>query len=66
MNEKPKKDLTKELAQELDVFDDMFSALIELLQEKKIITRKEFEAKLKAKIEKAKGKESYRDIQFAK
>jgi hypothetical protein len=66
MSKKSKKDLTKELAQELDVFDEMFSTLIELLEEKRIITQNEFEARLKAKIAKAERKESYRDVQFIK
>jgi len=64
MSKKPRKDLTKELAQELDVFDEMLYTLIELLESKGVIKQNEFEAKLKARIERRTAKKSYRDIQF--
>jgi len=65
VSKKSKKDLTKEIAQELDVFDNMLSALVELLEEKGIITQEEWERKTKAKITKARGLPKYRDIQFS-
>ena len=58
-----KKDSVKELAEELDVFDRMLTALVELLEEKGIITQKEWEDRIRLKLEKA-PKTSYRDIQF--
>jgi len=42
----------------------MFSALVELPEEKGIITQKEFEDKMKVRIESTKSKKSYRDIQL--
>jgi hypothetical protein len=60
-----KKNPIKEIAEELDVFDTMFSSLLELLEEKGIISQKEFEDRMKARIEQRKGKKSYRDIQLA-
>jgi len=43
----------------------MLSALIELLEEKGILTQQEWENRIKQKTEKAKKLTSYRDIQFA-
>jgi len=60
---KLKKDLVKELAEELDVFDDMLFSLVELLQEKGILTQEEWENKIKSRIDKKKLT-SYRDIQL--
>jgi len=61
-----KKDLTRELAEELDSLDIMLSSLVEVLQEKGILTEDEWEKKIKANIKKSAGKTKYRDIQFAK
>jgi len=58
-----KKDLTKELAQELDVFDSMLTALVELLEEKDILTQEEWENKIRAKL--GKSIKSFRKIEFA-
>jgi len=52
----------RELAEELDIFDDMLSVLVDLLEKKGVITRKEFEDLAKAKIEKTSQFQSYRDI----
>ena len=64
MSKLRKKNPIKEIAEELDVFDTMFSTLLELLEEKGVISQKEFENKMKARIERAKGTKSYRDIQL--
>lgn len=61
MSKKQKKDSVKELAQEIDVFDHMLSALVEVLEEKGIITQEEWERKIKGKIDKTKT--TYRDIE---
>lgn len=60
--EKKNKDLLRDIAEEVDVFDDMLSALVELLEEKGILTQKEWEEKIKAKIEESKGKTKFRDL----
>ena len=66
MNKKSEKDMTKEIAEELDALDGMLSALVELLEEKGIITEQEWENKIRTKIHKNdKTLMSYRDIQFA-
>jgi len=64
MKERSKKDLTKEIAQELDAFDNMLSALVELLEEKGILTQEEWEKRLREKVSKAGGFTNYRKIQF--
>ena len=64
MSKKAKKDLTKELAEELDVFDSMFSILIDILEEKGILRREEFEKRMEARMVRAKGTTSYRKLQF--
>ena len=60
---KKSKNRLREIAEEVDVFDDMLTALVELLEEKGVLTQKEWEEKIKAKIEKSKGKTKYRDLQ---
>jgi len=65
MSKKSKKNLTRELAEELDAFDNMLSALVELLEEKGILTQEEWEQRIRTKIAKAGGLPKYRDIQFA-
>lgn len=65
MSKKTKKDLTKEIAEELDTFDDLLSALVELLEEKGIFTEEEWENKIRSKIHKRiNNVMSYREIQF--
>jgi len=60
--EKKSKDLLHEIAEEVDVFDDMLSSLVELLEEKGILTQEEWEEKIKKKIEESKGKTKFRDL----
>jgi hypothetical protein len=60
-----KRDRTKDLAEELDVFDTMLSALVEILEEKGITTQEEWEERIRRKAIKAGGTKSYRDIQFS-
>jgi hypothetical protein len=64
MKKATKANQIKELAEELDVFDEMLSTLIELLESKGILTQKEFEEKMGAKIHKKSTKKSFRDVQF--
>jgi hypothetical protein len=59
-----KRDLTKELADEIDVFDTMFASLIELLEEKGILTQDELEKRIREKTARAGGLTKYRNIQF--
>jgi hypothetical protein len=65
MNRQSKRDRTKDLAEELDVLDTMFSALIEILEEKGITTQEEWEERIRIKTARAGGFKSYRDIQFS-
>jgi hypothetical protein len=53
MTEKIKKETAKELAQEIDVLDHMLTSLVEVLEDKGIMTQEEWEQRIKAKIEKA-------------
>lgn len=62
MNKKPTvKSEIRELQQEIDVLDHMLSALVEVLEEKGVMTQEEWEQKIKAKIEKA--SQSYRELE---
>jgi Mn-dependent DtxR family transcriptional regulator len=65
MPKQSKRNRTKDLAEELDVFDTMLSALVEILEEKGITTQEEWEERIRVKTLKAAGKRSYRDIQFS-
>ena len=51
-----------EIAEEIDVFDDMLTALVELLEEKGVLTQEEWEEKIRTKIEENKGKTKFRDL----
>jgi ElaB/YqjD/DUF883 family membrane-anchored ribosome-binding protein len=63
MSKKAKKESVKDLAQELDVFDVMLSSLVELLEEKGVLTQEEWEKKIKSKL--TKTTKNYREIQFS-
>jgi hypothetical protein len=56
-----KKNKTRELAEELDLLDDMLTSLVELLEEKRIITQKEWEERIKRRVE-SKPSQSIRDL----
>jgi len=56
MMKKKSKDLLREIAEEVDVFDDMLTALVELLEEKGVLTQEEWEEKIKKKSKKARVK----------
>jgi len=45
-----KKDLLKEIAKEVDTLDDMLTALVELLDEKGVLTQTEWEGKIRQKV----------------
>lgn len=62
MNEKTKKDLAKEIAEEMDAFDTMFTSLVEILEEKDVLTQEEWKKKIKPRIMKAQGVRKYRDL----
>ena len=64
MPKSPKKLIVKQLAEEIDTFDIMISSLVELLEEKNIITQEEWEKKIKQRIDDKAKSTSYRDIQF--
>jgi hypothetical protein len=66
MSKQSKRDRTRDLAEELDVFDTMLSSLVELLEEKGVLTQGEYENRIRQKSERARGLTSYRDIQFKK
>jgi hypothetical protein len=61
-----KKNLTRELAEEMDSLDMMLSSLVEVLERKGLLTEDEWEHQIKVNVEKSLGKKKYRDIQFAK
>ena len=54
-----KKNLTRELAEELDSLDMMLSSLVEVLEKKGILTEDEWEKQIKANIEKSASKTKY-------
>jgi hypothetical protein len=59
-----KKNLIRELAEELDSLDMMLSSLVEVLERKGILTEDEWERQIKVNIKKNEGKTKYRDVQF--
>jgi hypothetical protein len=61
MSKTPRKNPIRELAEELDTFDDMLSSLVEILEQKGILTQQEWKRKTKAKIEGKIDRRSYRD-----
>lgn len=63
MSKRQKKDLVKELAEEIDVFDHMLSALVEVLEEKGIMTQEEWEERIRSKLDKKLRSLSYRDVE---
>jgi DNA-binding MarR family transcriptional regulator len=62
MAKKSKSVTPRELAEEIDILDDMLSALVEVLEEKGILTQEEWEKRIRVKTEKNKGKTSFRDL----
>jgi hypothetical protein len=62
MAKKSKVSEIREVAEEVDVLDDMLSALVEVLEEKGILSQEEWEKKIRVKTEKNKGKISFRDL----
>jgi hypothetical protein len=62
MAKKSKSTSLRELAEEIDVLDEMLSAMAEILEEKGILTQDEWEKRIKAKLEEGKGKISFRDL----
>lgn len=64
MAKKSKSVTSLEVAEEIDVLDDMLSALVEVLEEKGILTQEEWEKEIRAKIETAaKTTKSFRDVE---
>lgn len=62
MVDKSKQNQIKELAEELDMFDTMLSSLVELLEEKGIITQKDWENRIRHKCAKNAKFISFRDL----
>lgn len=58
---KKNKNEIREAEDEIDLLDDMLTSLVELLEEKGILTQEEWEKKIKQKI-KAKPSTSIRDL----
>lgn len=61
---KSTKDLIRQIADEIDTFDTMFASLVEILEEKGILSQEELENRIRKKASKAGGFTNYRDIQF--
>lgn len=53
-----------ELVEEIDTFDIMLTALVELLEEKGLLTQGEWERKIEEMIKQSSNQTSYRKIQF--
>jgi hypothetical protein len=62
---KKKKHAIKELGLEIDILDHMLAALVDVLEEKGIMTSEEWEQKIKTKVEtSAKTAKSFREVEF--
>jgi predicted nucleotidyltransferase len=62
MAKKSKINQIREIMEEIDVLDDMLTALVDLLEEKGFLTHEEWEKRIKVKIEKSKNRTSFRDL----
>lgn len=61
---KGNKNLIREIADEIDTFDKMLASLVEILEEKGILTQEELEERTRKKASKAGGFANYRNIQL--
>lgn len=59
---KKNKNDNKELEEEIDLLDDMLTSLVEVLEEKGIMTQEEWENKIKQRV-KGKPSASLRDLE---
>lgn len=62
MSKLSRKNPIKEIAEELDVLDDMLSALVEILEEKGVLTQEEWEEKIRTKVQEGKSKTKFREL----
>lgn len=62
MLQKRNRDKTKELAEEIDLHDDMITSLVELLEQKGILTQNEWEAKVRGRTREGKRLISFRRL----
>ena len=61
---KKKKNEIRELKQEIDILDHMLDALVNVLEEKGVMTSEEWEKKIKTKLEEsAKTAQSFREVE---
>lgn len=58
----PKKSERQKI-EEIDLLDNMLTALVDLLEEKGVLTHEEWDAKIKQKIEDKKKLVSFRDLE---
>lgn len=58
--------LIKDLANEIDILNNMLTSLVEILEAKGILKQEEWENKIKEKIDKKTKRTSFRDIQLDK
>ena len=59
-----KRKSSKSRVNEIDILNHMLTSLVELLEEKGMLTHKEWEERIRKKIEEASGLISYRELKF--
>lgn len=57
------KNSRKSMQKEIDLLDDMLTALVDILEEKGILTHEEWEIKIKMKIDESKSLVNFRDLE---
>ena len=57
-----KRNPAKELAEELDILSDMLDSLVDLLEEKGILTHEEWDRRIRRRVEEKAGLRSYREL----
>lgn len=62
---KKSKSVKRDLAEEVDLLDTMLTSLVELLEEKGVVTQEEWEKRIATKTLRATGVKKYRDVQFS-
>ena len=60
---KKRRNPSKELAEEIDMLCDMLDSIVDLLEEKGILTHEEWDRRIRKRVEEKAGLTSYRELE---
>jgi len=60
---KKRRNPSKELAEEIDMLSDMLDSIVDLLEEKGILTHEELDRRIRKRVEEKAGLTSYRELE---